>query len=415
MVFSKKILTIVLVVILLALGVYFFVVKGGLLTKSDSTQDSAGSEEKPAESPLPVKVAPVQRGDLIITLKSPGEAVTNLHVTLKAEVTGKIMNMHVKESQHVEQGAVLLELDDREHRLNLERNEADRLEKLSKLLLERRYGAVAEGSSDTKSEGQSALLEYDQLSALYQKGMISQEEYERRSRVLEVTLIESGAKKDEIMEAAQGLTQAEVAVKQARLTLEKTKIKAPFSGIITELQVSPGEIVSAGAELFTLVNISRMQVHAQVLESEIGKMKVGREVDLKFSAYPDQVFKGRVQAISPIVSPEDKTCNVIIEMVNIGEAIKPGMHAEVEIAAEIYPDRLLVPQDAILTRSGRKLVFVVQEDRAKWKYIEVGLENEFFAEVLPTDDPGGGIEPGDQVLIDGHFTIAHDARVSVVK
>jgi RND family efflux transporter MFP subunit len=199
------------------------------------------------------------------------------------------------------------------------------------------------------------------------------------------------------------------------LTLEKTKIRAPFSGIITNIQISPGENVSAGAELFTLVNINRIQVHAKVLESEIGKMKVGREVDLKFSAYPDQVFMGRVQAISPIVDAADKTCNVIIDMINVGEAIKPGMHAEVEIAAEIYPDRLLVPQDAILTRSGRKLVFVVEDERAKWKYIEVGLENEFFAEVLPTDDPGGGIEPGDQVLIDGHFTIAHDARVSIVK
>jgi len=415
MVFSKKVLTIVLVVILLGLGAYFIVVKGGYLTKGNSTQDSSDSEEKPAESPLPVKVAPVQRGDLIITLKSPGEAVTNLHVTMRAELAGKIMNLHVKESQHFEKGALLLELDDREHRLSLERNEADRLEKLSKLLLERRYGGMAEGSSGVDQKGQSALKEYDQLSELFQKGMISQEEYERRSRLLEVTLIESGAKKDEIMEAAQGLTQAEIAVKQARLTLEKTKIRAPFSGIITDILVSQGEIVSGGTDLFTLVNISRVQVHAKVLESEIGKMKVGREVDLKFSAYPDQVFKGRVQAISPIVDPADKTCNVIIEMVNIGEAIKPGMHAEVEIAAEIYPDRLLVPQDAILTRSGRKLVFVVQEDRAKWKYIDVGLENEFFAEVLPTDDPGGGIEPGDQVLIDGHFTIAHDARVSVVK
>lgn len=414
MVFSKKVLTVALIVILLGLGGYYVVVKGGLLSKGEEGQDSSETEQKPAESPLPVKVAPVVRGDLIITLKSPGEAVTNMRVEMKAEVTGKIIDMRVRESQHVKQGDVLLELDDREYRLALERNEADRLEKLSKLLLEKQYAESPEGSS-VDAEGQSALKEYDQLSDLFQKGMISQEEFERRNRQLEVTLIESGAKKDEIMEAAQGLTQAEVAVKQARLTLDKTKIRAPFAGIITNIRISPGENVSAGTELFTLVNISRIQVHAKVLESEIGKMKVGREVDLKFSAYPDQVFKGKVQAISPVVSPEDKTCNVIIDMVNVGEAIKPGMHAEVEIAAEIYPDRLLVPQDAILTRSGRKLVFVVEDERAKWKYIEVGLENEYFAEVLPTDDPGGGIEPGDQVLIDGHFTIAHDARVSIVK
>jgi multidrug efflux pump subunit AcrA (membrane-fusion protein) len=104
-----------------------------------------------------------------------------------------------------------------------------------------------------------------------------------------------------------------------------------------------------------------------------------------------------------------------VDLANIDEAIKPGMHAEVEIAAEIYPDRLLVPQDAILTRSGRKLVFVVENGRAKWKYINVGLENEEFAEVLPGDTPGGGIKPDDQVLVEGHFTIAHDAPVRIIQ
>jgi RND family efflux transporter MFP subunit len=338
-----------------------------------------------------------------------------MHVGMKAEISGKVKRILVKESQHVKKGQVLLELDDREARLNLENSVASRLETLSKFILEQQFAGSSQEGTAPDSEGQSLIKKFEEVSELYQKGMISQKEFERRSRQMEIDIIKSGAKKDEIMEVSQGLTQAEIQVKQARLALEKSQVRAPFSGIITNIQVSPGQHVSTGSDLFTLVNIDKVQVHAKVLESEIGKMKVGREVELKFSAYPGQVFKGRVHAISPIVDPADKTCNVIVEMVNVDQTVKPGMHAEVEIVAEIYPDRLLVPQDAILTRNQRKLVFVVEGDRAKWKYIAIGLENEEYAEVLPTDDPGGEIEPGNQVLIDGHFTIAHDARIRIVE
>ncbi|MBU1338129.1 MAG: efflux RND transporter periplasmic adaptor subunit, partial [Acidobacteria bacterium] len=184
-------------------------------------------------------------------------------------------------------------------------------------------------------------------------------------------------------------------------------IRAPFDGIVTAITISSREHLSAGQELFTLVNISRIQVHAKVLESEIRKMKVGREVDLKFSAYPERVFKGRVKAISPLVDPEKRTCDVIIDVDNPAEEIKPGMHAEVEIAADIYKDRLLIPQDAVLSRSGRKLAFVFDNGVAKWRYLEIGLENEDYAEVLD------GVTEGEQVLIDGHFTLAHDAKVRI--
>jgi len=415
MVFSKKILTIVLIVIVLGAAAYYVFMVKGVGLKADTAGEESEPEQRPTETPLPVKVGEVIRGDLIIRLKSPGEAVTNMHVGMKAEISGKVKRILVKESQHVKKGQVLLELDDREARLNLENSVASRLETLSKYILEQQFAGSSQEGTAPDSEGQSLIKKFEEVSELYQKGMISQKEFERRSRQMEIDIIKSGAKKDEIMEVSQGLTQAEIQVKQARLALEKSQVRAPFSGIITNIQVSPGQHVSTGSDLFTLVNIDKVQVHAKVLESEIGKMKVGREVELKFSAYPRQVFKGRVHAISPIVDPADKTCNVIVEMVNVDQAVKPGMHAEVEIAAEIYPDRLLVPQDAILTRNQRKLVFVVEDDRAKWKYIAIGLENEEYAEVLPTDDPGGEIEPGNQVLIDGHFTIAHDARIRIVE
>jgi RND family efflux transporter MFP subunit len=316
--------------------------------------------------------------------------------------------LNIKEGQHVKAGDLLIFIDDQRYRLALERQEASRLRLLSEMLLEKQFGQLtAEPAGATPEKIAKAKERFASAESAFRKGLISQQEFEKASKDYEMSLIESGMRKEEVMAASKGLTQAEIDVKTAELDLEKTKIKAPFAGIVTEIKVSPGEHIEAGRELFTLVNISEIKVIAKVLESEVGKMKVGREVDLRFSAYPNKVFKGRVEAVSPIVNPEDRTCAVHVIVENPQEEIKPGMHAEVEIAAEVYKDRLLVPQEAVLVRGGRKLVFVVEEGLAKWRYVEVGLENEKYAEVLD------GVKEGEKVIVEGHFTLAHDARVSI--
>jgi len=411
MIFPKKILLGALVLIIVALVVFFLVIKKGAENSADESSSESGEDvQKAKDLPLPVKVTTAEKGNLVIKLKAPGEAVTNKKIAMKAEVSGVIQRLNVEESQHVKQGDLLVQLDDREYRLNLERADAERLSKLSIILIEKKFGELGEiPVSSDREKIQKAKGEYDNASELFRKGLISRKNFEQASADYELALIESGEKKDEILAASKGLTQSEVEVKKARLDLEKTEIRAPFSGIITDIKISPQEHLSSGRELFSLVDISRIQVYAKVLESEIGRLQVGREVEIKFSAYPDKIFKGRTKAISPIINPEDKTCKVVIEVDNPREEIKPGMHAEIEIPAEIYKDRLLIPQEAVLVRSGRKLAFVVEDGLAKWIYLEVGLENEDYAEIID------GVKGGEVVIIEGHFTLAHDARVRIVE
>lgn len=409
MVFPKKVMTVILVVLVCAVVVFFvFFKKKAETTPADVTQKSSPQNQEKEETGLPVKVKTAQRGDLIIKLNSPGEAVTDMLITIKTEVSGVIEKLNVEEGQHVQRGDVLVELDDKEYQLELEKREALRLKYLSELFLEKKFGEPdKEVNASDIEKIDKAKKEYERVQQLSAKRLVSREELERAKRQYEFILIEAGGKKEEIRESQ--LTQAEVDVKKAQMELEKTKVRAPFSGIITDIKVSPFEHVSTGRELFALVDISQIKVEARVLESEIGKIKVGRDVDLAFSAYPNRFFKGRVKAISPIVNPEDKTCKVIIDVANSKEEIKPGMHAEVEIAAEIHGNKLLIPQEAILVREGRNLAFVVEGELAKWRYIEVGLENEDYAEVLD------GVKEGEVVIVDGHFTLAHDARVRIEK
>ncbi len=424
MVIPKKALTISFVAIAVLVTAYFLFLKPPAKAATDPENPSeiasgtvAGSDqgqEKVEAAPIPVKAVKVQRGELVIRLKSPGEAFTDRKIALKAEVEGVVKNLAAAEGRHVREGEVLLELDDLPYRLDLEKADAVRLKYLSDLYIEQSFTPAAKAADPAVAARlKEAETAYNKASEAFRSGTLSPDDFDKAQKAYEIAMIEAGAKKDEIMAASKGLTGAEVDAKVAKLRLAKTVIRAPFSGIITDLKISPREHIDIGRELFTLVNISEIRVKARVLESEIGKMKVGRSVDLRFSAYPGKVFQGVVDAVAPIVNPEDKTCAVHITMRNPGEEIKPGMHAEVEIAAEIYKDKLLVPQSAILVRGGRKLVFVVEDGLAKWRYVTVGLESEDFAEILPSDRPEEMVKEGDLVITEGHFTLAHDARVAV--
>ncbi len=415
-----------LILVLVAASVYFLVLdkkpakpenKAETASSVSSGATSAPAPDQKVEAaPLPVKVAKAIIGDLVMTLKSPGEAYTEKRIAMKAEVGGVVKNLYAAEGRHVREGDLLVELDDREYRLRLESLEAQRLRYLSELFLERQFSMTEEPPSLALADKLAkAQADYDRISEGFKSGVASQADLEKAQAALELALIEAGRKKDEVQAATKGLTQAEVEVKVARLNLEKTRIRAPFAGIVTDVKLSPKERLDAGRELFTLVDISRIKVKAKVLESEVGKVVAGREVDLRFSAFPGRAFRGRIEAVSPVINSEDKTCGVYVAMDNPSEEIKPGMHAEVEFPTEIFTGRLLVPQQAILVRGGRKLVFAVEGDVAKWRYIEVGLENERFAEVLPGKEPGWGVSAGDTVIIEGHITLAHDTKVSIVQ
>ena len=403
---------VIIVIIILAAG-------GFWLSKRKSTGESPATEKQsvspPAETqsiaPISVKVAVAEIKDLEKTIKSPGEVYTEKNVVLKAEVGGILKKLYVQEGKHVRQGELLAELDDTSYQLKLEEAEATRLKALSELLLDRLFqepGLTTPKEQDN-TDLKKAQEAYQKAEKAYRDGLISQAELERTRLDYELAQIGSGLKRDEIIASSKGLTQAEVNAKIARLELEKTKIMAPFSGIITGIKVAPGETIEAGRELFTLVDVSQLKITAKVLETEVSKVKVGREADIRFSAFPGRVFKGKVVAVSPVINKEDKTCSVFIGLENPAEEIKPGMHAEIEIVTEIFPRRLLVPQAAVLVRGGRPLVFVVENGLAKWRYIQTGQENEQLVEVLD------GVKEGDPVIVEGHMTLAHDSAVRIVE
>lgn len=386
--FSRRTLslvTLVLILVVLAAGVWWRL--GGKAdaattdTPADSTAASlpqtAGTEQFSTSVPQPVSGAEVVRDTLWIRVTASGQAEAYRRAELAAQVEGVVESVGVRESQRVDVGALLLQIDTTEYAL-----------------------AVDQARADLRA----AEADYRQL-VLFDDEITDPAVREERER---------------IARSRSGLDQKEVALRQAELKLARSHVQAPFGGRVADLKVVEGQHVTTGTELMTVVDLDPIKVEVQVLEAELGFLTAGRRAEVSFAAYPGETFTGTVETINPVVDPESRTGRVTVLLRNGDQRIKPGMYAEVSLDAEALPDRILVPRAAILERGeGRRrtMLFVYEGDGrqglAKWRYVKTGRENEEYVEILPSDE--GMVEPGETVLVDGHAYLAHDTPVRLVE
>ncbi|MGD2069956.1 MAG: efflux RND transporter periplasmic adaptor subunit [Gemmatimonadota bacterium] len=386
---TLSILTVLLVVGLLGGGIWWRLrpepEDGGEARASEATEtaEAAGVEVQSAASqfstdiPQPVEGAEVVRDTLWVSVRASGRAAAFSRAPVQAQVAGVVQAVPVRENSVVQAGQPILQIDTTELALELARAESELL---------------------------NAQAEYERL--IFGGGEIDDEEVRRE--------------RERVARARSGLNSAEVSVRQARLDLERTTVRAPFAGRVADLEVVAGQHVSSGTELMTVVDLDPIRVEAEVLEAKLGLLEEGRRGTVTFSAFPGEEFSGRITTINPVVDPTKRTGRVTILLDNPGGRIKPGMYAEVSLEAQSFPDRVLVPRSAILERGeGRRrtMLFVYEEEGgeglAKWRYVTTGQENERFVEIVPSDE--GMVEPGEVVLVDGHHYLAHDTRVRLVE
>ncbi|MBN2354649.1 efflux RND transporter periplasmic adaptor subunit, partial [candidate division KSB1 bacterium] len=202
--------------------------------------------------------------------------------------------------------------------------------------------------------------------------------------------------------------RALVEYERARLTLSYCSLRAPFSGYVADCELVPGgSYINAGFKCMKLVDLSKINIITEVTESQIGKIRIGHAAEVRFVAYPQKVLRGRVMEINPYIDLEKRTGKVTVEIANPDHRFKPGMFANVRIQGDVVAEALVIPRPALVMRDNRPVVFVAQNGLAKWHYVAIGAENEDFYQI--TD----GISAGDSVIVEGHYNLAHDARIKV--
>ena len=358
------------------------------------------------ETPIKVSAAPVVRDVLIQQVSAQGRVHTYSKTDLINEVAGHLKVLHVRDGMVVKKGDLIAEIDDHEYNLDVLEAES------AYLSAKADYVAFDVGASSGGSGSKAAIAEkYAKLKTDLESGAITQDEYDRLHFELELEELRTGARQDDVL-IARMVKASKIKLEKARFKLSKTKIYAPFDGMIFDVEVSTGAYLGSSTKIAQLVSTRDLVVKAKVLESEMGDVVKGRPTKIRLTALPDmETITGSIESVSPYVNEEDKTVDTIVRIKNPSDRIRPGMFAEVLIDSKMFDDRLMVPKTAILPRDNRKVVFKVGEDnRAKWVYVETGVENSQFVEII-----SGELNPGEMVLTDNHFTMGHDTLVKISK
>ncbi len=325
---------------------------------------------------VPVEGAEVGQGTFVVWVNAEGEAAPRRSAPLQAEVGGPIVSVPVTEGSTVRAGQLIARIDPALYELDL---------------------AEAQGALDqAEAEFRDLTLGDDRIADPEVRA-----EREGQARV------------------RSGLAGAGARLERARYDLRRTEIRAPYAGRVANLVVASGSRLGVGDSVATVIDLSQIDVDVFVLEGQIGALAVGRQATVRFSAYRGEQHAATVVTINPIVDSESRASRVTVRLDNAEARILPGMHASVSIAGDLYEGRTFVPKEAIVERSRRDVVFVFEPEaegstkgRAKWRYVTTGLENDAAIEIVPAEDTDM-VGEGEIVLVAGHSTLTHDARVDV--
>ncbi len=374
--------------------------------ENGSGKKSADSTKASREKTTSVDAADAASGTLVIPVVAEGRIRTRRSAEIRAEIAGRIDRVSVAEGSRVRKGQLLIQFDGREYGVGIAEARSRYLEALSRLMIEEEGG----GSPVPEDGIESQLLD---LWNQERDGKISRQERLERERLLEMEALRQGAYRHDLVEARTGLATARADEERGRLNLEKTEIRAPFDGVVEDLDADIGERVTVGQVFCTLVDNLDIEAEIGVLESDLRGLEVDRPVLLAVPALGETLHV-KVDVISPTIDPESRTCRVLMRFRNDDGRIRPGMFVRASIAGQSFEDRLLVPRAAILTRDGRPLLFRVEGDRAKWVYVELGLQNDYVVEIARVLQ-GGPLNAGTPVVISNHLTLSDNAKVKIKK
>ena len=320
--------------------------------------DEAGGQGGGGGFAMPVEVAVAQADTVVDAIFATGEIEALQSIDLRPEVEGRLTEILAREGTSVQKGTPLFRIDDAETRAEVARLEAER--DLAQQALARTRKLLAEEAS---SEAELELAEANWRSA-------------------------------------------EARLDLEKVRLERTTVRAPFSGILGERFVSVGDYVTKSTPLMSLQTFDPQRASFDVPERYAQRLAVGQPVSFTVAATSIS-HEGRVDFVDPVVRLPGRTIQVKAVVANPRRTLLPGMFIEVRLATEVRPDAIVVPEDAVLPLQGADYIWVVTpEGTATRRQVTLGVRTPGFIEVVD------GIESGEQVVVGGLERLSEGASVA---
>jgi RND family efflux transporter MFP subunit len=204
-----------------------------------------------------------------------------------------------------------------------------------------------------------------------------------------------------------GLADAQTSLASAQTQYGNSAITAGFNGVVSDINAREGMVVYPGTVLGEIIDPWSLQAEVSLDERELAKCAAGQRVYVTIPSLNDTTLIGSVASVSPVVDPSMRAGEVIVDLPAVAN-LRSGATARVEIVTAVYPDQLVIPQEAVLIRDNRDMVFVVLDGHADWRYVTLGPEGRG---IVAVED---GVQQGEQVITSGHYSLAHDAPVAVI-
>jgi HlyD family secretion protein len=358
------------------------------------------------------RLAAVERGVIARSVVATGKIEPITKVEIKSKANGIIKVLPVEVDQHVEAGAVLVELD----RENLMAHVRETRATLQAAKAAQQGAEAQYEKSKVEAEGpevEFARSTYNRAKNLFERKLIAQSDLEQARTNLDQTENRQRAAQSQlsiararVSEAAANVAQSQAATDRAEEELANATIRAPIRGTILARDVEIGSPVSsilnmgsAATPVIIMGDISQVFVRGKVDETEIGSLRLNQPARIKVETFKDRTFQGRVTQISPMGVERDNVTNfeVRVSIDNPGNELKANMTANAEIVLEERPNALIVPEAAI-NYDAKRNASVDLLDRSsrtgrKRVPIKVGISNGTRTQVLE------GLKQGDRVVL----------------
>lgn len=340
-------------------------------------------------------------------LSASGYVVAHHKIAVGAKVMGRVAWIGVEKGDKVQEGQVLVRLEDSEFRAQVNQAQANlaaaqaRLDQLKtgsrpeEKLKDR--AAVLQAEANWKN----AEAEFQRTETLFRAGVASKAEFDRAlaARDSAVAMVQAarqaskmtdiGPRREEIRAAEAEVRQMKAALDYANTQLAATEIRAPVSGTVLERIVERGEMVSPSAfggsgartSVVDLADLTDLQVELDISQTDFARLKPSQRAEIIPDAYPNLRFTGFIEEIAPEANRAKSTVQVKVKVENPSEQLRPEMNARVNFLADkVAADdtktiaRVLVPKTAVVKRDNSSFVFVVKGNKVEQRTIRTGDE-----------------------------------------
>ena len=338
---------------------------------------AAAESDSTAVAPMtigPENIAVVSNGSLSNGPAISGALMPEREAMVRAQVGGSVLQTYVEQGQTVRAGQVLARIDGGG--------------------LQDAFLSARASLTSARNNADIAQRDLARSQKLLAAGAIAEREIEqtRRSSVA----------------ATAALADARARLSMAQKQVGNTTVTAPISGVVSDRQASPGDVLQPGAAMFTVVDPSSMRLEASVPAENLSQVRIGTPVAFTVSGYPDRDFAGRVTRINPTADPATRQVRIFISIPNTAGTLVGGLFANGRLSSDTRTG-LIAPVSAIDARSSVPAVLRIKQGKIERTPVQLGLRDEGSERIEITS----GVQAGDTLLTGAAQAISPGTVVKV--